>query len=398
MSRFSATASPGGRATLLAVGYSILGVLPLFLVSAQAVQLQRDLDFGRARLGLAVSLCFAVSALSAAPLGRLVHRIGAARGLKLSAGGAFAALVWMAAVAAEWWHLAVALAFCGLANAGAQVSTNVVLARGVRPGRQGVAFGAKQAAIPIASLTAGATLPVVALVAGWRWAFAAAAVVGLGALVLRTRLDDGDADETTSRAPRPTALLLSTALAGLLAGAVGNALPAFAVDAAVDHGFSVAAAGVLMAAGSAAAIIVRVGAGWVADRRGSAGFTELLGLTSAGALSLLALSLAGSDATYALATVAAFAAGWGWPGLIYYAIVRRHRGAPGAATGFVLSWVYVGNVAGPAIVGFIAAHRSYADAWAYTAVMLGLASAAVALARQLERAQARAQLRRPVGS
>ncbi len=62
----------GRRVTSLAVAYAVLGVLPLFLVSAQSVQLQRDLDFDRAGLGLAVSLCFAASALAANPAGRLV--------------------------------------------------------------------------------------------------------------------------------------------------------------------------------------------------------------------------------------------------------------------------------------------------------------------------------------
>jgi hypothetical protein len=41
----------GRRVTSLAVAYAVLGVLPLFLVSAQSVQLQRDLGFDRAALG-----------------------------------------------------------------------------------------------------------------------------------------------------------------------------------------------------------------------------------------------------------------------------------------------------------------------------------------------------------
>ena len=181
---------------------------------------------------------------------------------------------------------------------------------------------------------------------------------------------------------------MTTALAGLLAGALGNALPAFAVDSAVENGFTESEAGLLLAMGSAAAVLVRVGAGWVADRRGSAGYSELLALTGAGAVALVALALSGdSHVLYVLATLAVFAAGWGWPGLIYYATVRSHRAAPGAATGFVLSWVYVGNVLGPVSVGFIAEHRSYADAWALGAAVLALATLAALAARRLERAR-----------
>ena len=371
----------------MSVAYSILGVLPLFLVSSQAVQLQRELDFGKAGLGLAVSICFAVSAVAATPLGHVVGRLGAGAGLKLSAGFALAGLVWMATVASQWWHVAFALALCGLANAAAQVSTNVVLAGGVPKARQGVAFGAKQAAIPIASLAAGLALPVVALLAGWRAAFAGAAVVVVAALAFRPRLAAVSRARATRSAGRPGALLMMTALAGLLAGTIGNAVPAFAVDSAVEHGFTESAAGLLLAIGSAAAVLVRVGAGWVADRRASAGFSELLALTGAGAVAMVALALSGgSHALYVLATLAVFAAAWGWPGLIYYATVRSHRSAPGAATGFVLSWVYVGNVLGPASVGFIAEHHSYAEAWGYGAGVLALATLAALAARRLERA------------
>jgi MFS family permease len=386
-SRTTASTGSGRHATLVSVGYSVLAALPLFLVSAQAVQLQRELEFGKADLGLAVSICFATSAVAAAPLGHVVGRLGARAGLKLCAGMSLASLVWLT-LANRWWHVVAALALCGMANATAQVATNVVLADGVRTERHGVAFGAKQAAIPIASLTAGIALPLVGLLAGWRVAFAGAGAVVLIALVLRPRLTAGPRPQLTARGhARPGPLLLSMALVGLLAGAVANAVPAFAVDSAVSHGFGEGPAGLLLAVGSAFAVLVRVGAGWVADRRGSAGFSELLALTGTGTLALVALALVGdSDALYALATLAVFAAAWGWPGLLHFATIRSHRAAPATATGFVLAWIYVGNVIGPATVGFIAEHRSYADAWIYGATVLALATLATLAARRLERA------------
>ena len=387
VARDDVVARPGGRhATVVSVAYSVLAVLPLFLVSAQAVQLQRELGFDKAGLGLAVSICFATSALAAAPLGHVVGRIGAGAGLKLCTAMALASLALLTAASA-WWHVVVALALCGLANATAQVATNVVLAAEVPKGRHGIAFGAKQAAIPVASLAAGLALPVVGLLAGWRVAFAGAAVVVLAALVFRPRMAGGAAPRRTAReVARRGPLLLSMALVGLLAGAVANAVPAFAVDSAVSNGFGEGPAGLLLAVGSALAVAVRVGAGWVADRRGSSGFSELLALTAAGTVALVALALSGGNhALYALATLAVFAAAWGWPGLLHFATVRSHHAAPATATGFVLAWIYVGNVIGPATVGFIAEHRSYADAWAYGAIVLGLATVAVIAARRLER-------------
>ncbi len=387
------------RPIAVAVGYSILGVLPLFLVSAQAVQLQHELGFGRARLGLAVTLCFAASAAASPWLGRLVERIGAGAGLRVSASLSLCACLTMALLASRWWHVAAALVLCGLANATAQTATNLALAGGVAPERQGVAFGAKQAAVPLASLGAGLALPVVALVAGWRAAFAVAAVLAGTALLLRQPGARGAGRERGAAARPRTPVLALTVLVGLLGGAVGNSIPAFAVDSAVAHGLTEHAGAAVLAAGSLVAVLVRVSTGWLADRRASAGYAELAALTAGGALALAALALAGaSDALFVAATVAAFATGWGWPGIIYYATVRSHRATPGAATGLVLSAVYAGNVIGPVTVGFVAEHASYADAWALCAGVLGVATLAALGAGLLDRRRLRLQPSRPVAS
>jgi predicted MFS family arabinose efflux permease len=183
-------------------------------------------------------------------------------------------------------------------------------------------------------------------------------------------------------------LLVAIGLTGLLAGAVANALPAFAVDSAVARGIAQGPAGVIFALGSAAAILARLGSGWFVDRRRSPGFAELAGLTSLGGISLLALSLSGgSNVLFVAALIAGFGTAWGWPGLIYYATVRSHPATPAAATGLVLSCVYLGNILGPAAVGLLAEHGSYERAWAVGAGVLVLATAATLVARRLEQAQ-----------
>jgi MFS family permease len=217
-----------------------------------------------------------------------------------------------------------------------------------------------------------------------------AAVVIAGAVVLRGGFGEGG---RPSRRPealgRPTPLLLMTALAGLLAGAVGNSLPAFAVDSAVTRGIDETTAGLLLALGSAAAVTGRVATGWLADRRGSAGYAELAALTAAGAVAVAVLAASGeSQVLFAVAILAAFAFGWGWPGLVYYATVHSHPGKPGPASAFMLSSVYVGNIVGPTVVGFIAEHRSYSAAWAVAAGILMAASLAAMAAGRRHAAQA----------
>lgn len=49
-------------------------------------------------------------------------------------------------------------------------------------GRRGFAFGVKQSAVPLTAMLAGLAVPVFAVTVGWRWAFGAAAALGLFAL------------------------------------------------------------------------------------------------------------------------------------------------------------------------------------------------------------------------
>lgn len=373
----------GNRATLIPTAYAVLAALPVFLVSSQSVVLQRELGFGKVQLGLAVSACYAASALTAVPVGRLVQRAGPSNGLRLAALLSMTSLVLIGAVASGWWTLLIALALCGAANASAQVASNMALADGVAPSRQALAFGAKQAAVPFASLLAGVSVPLVAAFVGWRGDALAAAGLVAATLLLAPRLAPG-----RPRLPKPTMdvdrFLIALGVSGFCAGAIGNALPAFTVDAATAAGLGHNSASLLLALGGGAAVAGRIAAGWLADRRHSSGLGELMAVTliGAGAFALLAVGH-GSRLVFVVATLAAFAGGWGWAGIIYFATVRAHPLAAGTASGFVLSWVYAGNVVGPAGVGAIAESTSYTVAWVVSAVVLAGSAVAAAVARRV---------------
>jgi predicted MFS family arabinose efflux permease len=92
-----------------------------------------------------------------------------------------------------------------------------------------------------------------------------------------------------------------------------------------------------------------------------------------------------SRPVFVLSTLVAFGGGWGWAGIVYFATVRTHPVAAATASSFVLSWVYVGNVIGPAGVGAIAEKSSYTVAWAVSAVVLVISAAAAAAARRAVR-------------
>ena len=82
------------RLMLGASALTTLGAIPPFLVGAQAVLLMHDLDFGAARLGVAVSTFFAVAALvtilateGSAPRGPGARMVVTETGLAGSIGG-----------------------------------------------------------------------------------------------------------------------------------------------------------------------------------------------------------------------------------------------------------------------------------------------------------------------
>ena len=56
----------------------------------------------------------------------------------------------------------------GWGNGVGQPASNDLIARAVSSTRHGLAYGTKQAAIPLATMVAGIAVPVVAIPLGWR--------------------------------------------------------------------------------------------------------------------------------------------------------------------------------------------------------------------------------------
>jgi MFS family permease len=59
----------------------------------------------------------------------------------------------------------------------------------------------------------------------------------------------------------------------------------------------------------------------------------------------------------------AFVAGWGWPGLFNFAVVKTSPGAPAAATGITQTGASGGAAVGPLVFGLVAEVASYDVAW-----------------------------------
>ena len=370
------------KAATLAVLITACCSLPVFLVGGLAVQIRGELDLPISRIGFLTAVFFTSSAAFSAYAGRIAERIGARRSMRIS--GALGAMALVGLALAPWYAaLLLSLVLAGVASALAQVGANLHLATRVDRTRQAFAFGIKQSGIPAATLLGGLAVPLIALTIGWRWAFAIGAVLTIAVVLVvppaqsrrRTK------DERRVR-PNNVRALVVLSVAGAFGSGAANSMGAYLVDSSVDAGLGEAGAGLLFAAGSVAGLSMRVGAGWLADRRTGGRLLWVAGLYLVGSAGFLLQATRDTDLLW-LATLLCFAGGWGWPGLFNFAVVHRNPEAPAAATGLTQTGVYLGGVSGPLLFGVVAESFGYQAAWWGAAAFGLIACAAVLLARRM---------------
>ncbi|HEX2175654.1 MAG TPA: MFS transporter [Nocardioidaceae bacterium] len=374
--------SSAARGVVIAVA----AVLPVFLLSALAVQVRDDLAFGTAALGGVVAAYFIASATGSVPMGQVVEWLGSGRGMALAATLSASAMA-AAAAAQSWVHLALALALAGVANAMAQPAANMLLSASIPVRRLGLAFGIKQSCVPAAALLGGLAVPTIALVLGWRWAFALAGLVTVGyaGWLWLKHADRGVARRTRTGTLRdseaPLSSLVFLTVGGFLGAAAATSLGAFLVDSSVATGFAPSTAGWLYALLSWGTVGSRIALGWGVDRaptRSRFGIIALL----LGSGSLGYGLLAGSNPVlFVVGAVLGFVVGWAWTGIFHYTIVTWYRRAPAAATGVVQTGLSLGAGMGPLCFGIVAEQQGYPAAWLSAGVVSLLASVTVLGAR-----------------
>lgn len=360
------------------------GALPLFLLSAQSVAIGREFGFGPVDLGAATGTFFLVAALSTIALAPVIDRLPL-RVLALAAGllGAGAGLG-VALGARGATSLIVFLGLAGMGNAALQITANLSMARSIAPGRQGLAYGIKQSANPLAALMAGLLATVAIQVGGWRASYVAAAAASL--LVVLSHLRPRTSrmvDEALANPDRPPRRALvvggfATALASSSAVSVAAFLPGW------THrlGMSSTSTGMLVAVVGAASVASRLLVGGLADRRdgGHLRFVGWLLLLGALGYLLLAVPVIGVTVVGALM---AFTLGWGWPGLLVFAFIELGRDVPGAASSAIQAGAFAGGAAGPPLFGVVVESVGWSSAWITAAGTACVAAALVAWARRI---------------
>ncbi|MEZ5375895.1 MAG: MFS transporter [Acidimicrobiales bacterium] len=375
----STATTPQGIVMLVSILTTVSSVYPAFLAGALGPELRSSIGISEGFFGLVIGSFFIGSALGSVALGRLGEQHGARRMITVSLLTTAAMTALIAGTIRSGAVLLVALFVAGIANSGGQTAANKLLSQSIEPGRLGFAMAIKQSGMPGATLLGGLAVPAIALTVGWPWAYAAAsllAIVALGFVLRFAPVDGPDVqrarraahgdERTTSLGPRPTpstrSTLLIAAVAAYFSAAAAGTLGSWLTSSATDAGWSSGAAGLLLSVGSISGISARLVLGWQADRSRRLPMMTAAQFLALGALGALTLAPR-LEWTHAVGALVAFGAGWSWPALFNFAIVRTNAAAAALATGITQTGVYLGVVTGPIVMGQLVERSGYQLGW-----------------------------------
>ncbi len=266
-------------------------------------------------------------------------------------------------------------------------ASSQVLARTAPPSRMALTFSIKQTGVPAGAALAGALLPGIALLAGWRVAFLCVGALGiavaLSAQPIRAALDAdrrvvGRFSWRAVREPLATVwrhrALRELALVGLAYAATQTCLTSFLVvhlNATLD--WSLVAAGLGLTVATLAGVVGRIGWGAIADRtRAPRAVLALIGVVAGTA----AIGMALADRHWPVWVVVLLAAvlgatAIGWNGVQLAEVARKAPpGEAGAITGGAGVITFAGVVAGPPSFAVLAALTgSYRSGFLLVAVL-----------------------------
>lgn len=257
-----------------------------------------DLGISIGQLGLAMTAMTGAVALAVPAMGKLTDDVGPRTVLLLRALGTGTGLCIVATVPSFGW-LILAQVLVGLVVAGGVPSSNAAIVLHVDEPLRGRVIGVKQSGGTLGSLLAGALLPPIALVAGWRLGVVAAGVVAMSAALLLLRFIPADparndpAGRTSTTSLRSVSqslrvrwLMAHGALSGAGVAMVFSFVPLYATQ---ELDFSPAMAGLALSVMAMVAVGARVGWGWFADARGMLGrHLRTISLVAVAAVTLLA--------------------------------------------------------------------------------------------------------------
>lgn len=354
--------------------------------------LQSTFDLDTTATGFLLGIGSLGTAIAVLGWGRLTDhttdRQVALIGLALTAG----ALI-LAGIGAQWGSLTGTIAgllLAGFAAAAPTVALTKSIARVFGPTRRmGLAFGIRQAAVPVGGATAGIVLPALALtfsLAAALWTLAAILLLA-GLAVARAVPADRVARTDAGLGPTPwrriAPMLVSSALYTMAQIGIVALLTLYLVNA---RGWSPQAAGAVFAGVMAATVGVRVLVGFAADRwpQGRVPLFISTGIATAGLL-IAAAASAPAPATVGL-LIAAGILGMGWNALAFTVTVSLVPAARiGTSQGVLNAMIFASWGTAPIVTAAAVEAWSWSAAWVMLS-MFALAGAAIAWGAMVRRA------------
>lgn len=368
-------------APMLQYGY---GALAPFLIA--------DMAISRAEVGLLTSALFTTAALGAPLFGGLVDRLGARAGLHLLfATGALSALLLTGATG--YPMLVASAVLAGAPMALANPSTNLLVRQRVPAGERGLLMGVKQSGVQIAGAVAGAALPAIAVLWGWRAAGPLVGGLALVGIALTTRIAGparprASGDETGAVAGVPVVVrwvALYAAFMGIGQAVLPGYLTLFGFEQA---GLSPQAGGLALTVMGVMGAVGRIAWARHAERSPSLGLPLSI-VSGVAALAVLAVASApwtGPAALFAGAILFGASAPV-WNVFAMLAVVRGiDEGAVGRATALIYTGFSLGFITGAPLFGLLVDRTgTYVPSWLATAASCLLATATAWALRRRER-------------
>ena len=331
----------------------IIGILSRFFID--------DLGLTRTEVGIvATGYAFVIMVVSL-PLGTLADRIGGRRTLVLML---VFVLLGLLGMSLSWglWSLFAFAGIAGIPAGGTNSATNNIIVEKVPAGSRGWITGIKQSGVQMGIFVAGATLPVVALSLGWRWALrlsALVAIAGIGATLAvvpagsRSRVRT--ARQIRGSGARMPAAVWWLAAYGVTMGAGVAAYSTFVpLYAQEEIGMSVGLAGIVIAVSGAVGVIARIIWGRIAERAGHPA-VPLIWIGGLGVVSIALTWVASPNmppAVWAGAVLMGIGAGSWMSVAMLAAMTMSEPERTGRGTGLIMLGFALGLTVGPAIFGW----------------------------------------------
>src|SRR5436190_5496254 len=351
-------------------------------------------------IGVFVGLVYAGAMFASLACGGFIERFGA---IRISQFGVLLSAVGTLMIALAPSHalivLIVAALLIGVGYGPITPASSHVLIRTAEPHRLALTFSIKQTGVPAGAALAGAVLPALALVVGWRIALLIATFAGLvvaaAAEPTHAMLDtDINSDRRSGRAFSPATLfhplrivlqsrtLSELAVVSFIYAGTQVCLTSFIVVYLTESlEWSLIGAGLALTAATVGGVFGRIGWGFIADRVAPPRrVLGVIGVMAAGCGVVITLATpAWSTAAVGIVALIFGATAIGWNG-VQLAEVARHapKGAAGAVTGAAGFITFSGVVAGPPIFALLAASTgSYRVGFGVFAAMSGISGLAL---------------------